>query len=53
MSFFAKFEGKGGVTKIITVTLASLGLWKSTALADSWGVWLRELEMFAQIPLFF
>jgi hypothetical protein len=53
MSFFSKFEGKGGVAKIIAVTLASLALWKATPLADSWAVWLRELETFSQIPLFF
>jgi hypothetical protein len=47
MSFFAKFEGKGGVAKIISVTLASLKLWKSSALADTWSVWLQELHSFS------
>mmetsp|Transcript_19576 Transcript_19576/g.30116 ORF Transcript_19576/g.30116 Transcript_19576/m.30116 type:complete len:233 (+) Transcript_19576:12344-13042(+) len=53
MSFFAQFEEKGGVAKIISVTLASLKLWKSQALADSWSMWLQELHSFSQIPLFF
>ena len=53
MSFFNKFEGKGGVAKLISVNLASLGLWECKPLADCWAIWLRELETFAQIPLFF
>jgi len=53
MSFFAQFEAKGGVAKIISVTLASLSLWKSGALASSWSMWLQELHSFSQIPLFF
>jgi hypothetical protein len=53
MSFFAQFEAKGGVAKIISVTLASLSLWKSGALAASWSMWLQELHSFSQIPLFF
>jgi hypothetical protein len=53
MSFFSQFEAKGGVAKIISVTLASLALWKSSALADSWGTWLQDLSSFSQIPLFF
>lgn len=53
MSFFAQFEAKGGVAKIIAVTLASLKLWKSAPLAASWSMWLQELHSFSQIPLFF
>lgn len=53
MSFFAQFEAKGGVTKIITVTLASLTLWRAGALAASWRTWLQDLSAFSQIPLFF
>jgi hypothetical protein len=53
MSFFAQFEAKGGVAKIISVTLASLKLWKSSPLAESWSMWLQELHSFSQIPLFF
>jgi hypothetical protein len=53
MSFFAQFEAKGGVAKIISVTLASLSLWKSSTLAASWSMWLQELHSFSQIPLFF
>ena len=44
---------KGGVAKLISVNLASLGLWECKPLADCWAIWLRELETFAQIPLFF
>jgi hypothetical protein len=40
MSFFAKFEAKGGVSKIINVTLASLELWKNSILAERWSIWL-------------
>jgi len=47
MSFFAQFEAKGGVAKIISVTLASLSLWKSSALAASWSMWLQELHSFS------
>ena len=53
MSFFAQFEAKGGVAKIISVTLASLSLWQSATLAASWSMWLQELHSFSQIPLFF
>lgn len=53
MSFFAQFEAKGGVAKIISVTLSSLELWESSALAESWSMWLQELHSFSQIPLFF
>lgn len=53
MSFFGQFEAKGGVAKIISVTLASLALWKSAPLAASWRTWLQDLRTFSQIPLFF
>lgn len=53
MSFFNKFESKGGVSKLISVNLLSLALWECKSLADCWAIWLRELETFAQIPLFF
>ena len=53
MSFFAQFEAKGGVAKIIQVTIASLKLWKSRPLAQSWNMWLQELDSFSKIPLFF
>jgi hypothetical protein len=47
MSFFAQFENKGGVAKIISVTLASLELWESKALAETWSMWLQELHSFS------
>lgn len=53
MSFFSQFEAKGGVAKIISVTLASLTLWKTTSMAESWGTWLQDLSSFSKIPLFF
>ena len=53
MSFFAQFEAKGGVAKIISVTLSSLELWETSALAESWSMWLQELHSFSQIPLCF
>jgi hypothetical protein len=53
MSLFSQFQLKGGVSKIISVTLASLKLWKAQALADSWSLWLEELDSFSKIPLFF
>lgn len=53
MSFFSQFEAKGGVAKIIAVTLASLTLWKTTAMAESWSTWLQDLSSFSKIPLFF
>ena len=48
MSFFAQFEAKGGVAKIISVTLSSLELWESSALAESLSMWLQELHSFSQ-----
>ena len=53
MSFFAQFESKGGVAKIIRVAQESLKLWKKKELAESWDLWLKELDSFSNIPLFF
>ena len=53
MSFFKQFESKGGVTKIINVSLSSLKLWKNKQMAEHWKMWLEELYSFSQIPLFF
>ena len=48
MSFFTHFEGKGGVSQIINVTLMSLDKWwKSETLAAGWKQWLQELHTFA------
>jgi hypothetical protein len=35
------------------VTLQSLKLWKAEEQAKSWELWLKELESFSEIPLFF
>jgi len=53
MRFFEQFEEKGGVSLIIKVTLESLNLWKQKEQAESWALWLKELESFSKIPLFF
>jgi hypothetical protein len=53
MSFYDQFESKGGVAKIIKVALDSVKLWKNEALGESWELWLKELDSFSSIPLFF
>jgi hypothetical protein len=53
MSFYNQFENKGGVAKIITVAIESMKLWKNKKLADSWEMWLKELDAFSNIPQFF
>ena len=53
MSFYDQFESKGGVAKIIRVAQESLKLWKKKELAESWDLWLKELDSFSNIPLFF
>jgi hypothetical protein len=53
MSFYNHFEKKGGVAKIIKVAMESMNLWKNKKLADSWGMWLKELESFSQVDMFF
>jgi hypothetical protein len=53
MSFYNHFEKKGGVAKIIKVAMESMALWKNKKLADSWGMWLKELESFSQVDMFF
>jgi len=41
--FFDQFENLGGVKKFISVTLATLKMWKNTKLAEMWEMWLKEL----------
>ena len=53
MGLFEAFETKGGVKQIISVTLQSMKLWKAEEQAKSWELWLKELESFSEIPLFF
>mmetsp|Transcript_9034 Transcript_9034/g.8497 ORF Transcript_9034/g.8497 Transcript_9034/m.8497 type:complete len:82 (-) Transcript_9034:654-899(-) len=53
MGLFESFEEQEGVKQIISVALASLKLWKQTALSESWSLWLKELESFSELPLFF
>jgi hypothetical protein len=53
MGLFEEFEIKGGVKLIIQVTLQSMKLWKTEEQAKSWELWLKELESFSEIPLFF
>lgn len=53
MGLFEQFENLGGVKHIISVTLQSLKLWKAEEQASSWELWLKELESFSEIPLFF
>lgn len=53
MSFYEQFESKGGVLKILKVAIDSVKLWKNEALADSWGLWLKELNSFSSVPYFF
>lgn len=35
------------------MTLATLLWWKDTKLVESWGLWLKEIDSFSEIPLFF
>ena len=51
--FFDQFEKNGGVKRFISVALASLQFWQDKKLAESWGLWLKELDSFSQIPLYF
>lgn len=53
MGVFERFEDQGGVRAIIQATLASLRLWKGEEHAKTWELWLKELESFSEIPLFF
>eukprot|EP00347_Sterkiella_histriomuscorum_P017580 403348792 len=53
MGLFEQFETQGGVKLIISVTLQSMKLWKSEEQSKSWELWLKELESFSEIPLFF
>lgn len=39
--------------QFIQVTLASLTEWKDQKVAESWRLWLKEVDSFAEIPLFF
>lgn len=41
--FYDQFEKEGGVKTFISVTLATLKLWKNTKLAEMWEMWLKEL----------
>jgi hypothetical protein len=51
--FFDQFEEQGGVSKFIAVTLATLKLWKNEKMAEKWAIWLKELQSFSDIPLYF
>jgi hypothetical protein len=51
--FFDQFEEQGGVSKFISVTLTTLKLWKNEKLAEKWAAWLKELQSFSEIPLYF
>ena len=51
--FFDQFEELGGVQKYISVTLATLKMWKNQALAKIWELWLKELQSFSEIPYYF
>lgn len=51
--FFDQFESQGGVKQFIAVTLASLTWWKDQTIAESWRLWLKEIDSFSEIPLFF
>jgi hypothetical protein len=41
--FYDQFEKEGGVKTFISVTLATLKMWKNTKLAEMWEMWLKEL----------
>lgn len=51
--FFNQFESQGGVRQFIAVTLASLTWWKDQTIAETWRLWLKEIDSFSEIPLFF
>ena len=51
--FFEVFEAQGGVQSFIGVALTSLTYWKDQTAAESWRLWLKEIDSFSQIPLFF
>jgi len=43
----------GGIKKCINVALESLELWSNKKVAESWQLWLNELDMFFMIPEYF
>ena len=51
--FFNAFEELGGVMQFIQATLGTLKLWKNQKLAEVWELWLKELQSFCEIPLYF
>lgn len=51
--FFEAFQKNDGVKKFINVALVSLDLWTNTKVADSWRVWLKEIDCFSEIPQYF
>lgn len=51
--FFEAFQKNGGVKKFIYVALVSLELWTDKKVAESWKQWLKELDMFSEIPQYF
>jgi len=51
--FFEQFEREGGVKSFILVTIAQLSFWKDEKAAESWKLWLKEIDSFCEIPLFF
>ena len=51
--FFEAFQKNGGVKKFIYVALVSLEVWSNKKVADSWQQWLRELDIFSEIPQYF
>lgn len=54
MGLFDSFEQEGGVIKLISITQKSVAdTWKNRELAEKWGLWLQELEIFTKLPLFF
>lgn len=52
-TFFDLFQDMGGVKQFISVSIAQLQLWKDQVVAQSWVLWLKELESFAKLPFFF
>lgn len=51
--FFDQFEQQGGVKTLIKGTLSSIQEWNDQKSADSWKLWLQEVQSFAEIPSFF
>lgn len=39
--------------EFIKVTIASLDDWKDEKLREGWGLWLKEIQSFSEIPLYF